>query len=94
MVDANEGLRLGIFNRLVPGAALAAAAREVATTLAAKPPLAIALARRAVHESFTMTLKGVLDLEIENQMSCFKTEDAKEGVNAFLEKRRAVFRGV
>jgi 2-(1,2-epoxy-1,2-dihydrophenyl)acetyl-CoA isomerase len=94
IVDANEGLRLGIFNRVVPAAQLAAAAREIATTLAAKPPLAVTLARRAVHESFSMTLKNVLDLEIENQLRCFKTEDAKEGISAFLEKRRAVFRGV
>jgi 2-(1,2-epoxy-1,2-dihydrophenyl)acetyl-CoA isomerase len=94
IVDANEGLRLGIFNRVVPGAELAATAREVATTLGAKPPLAVTLARRAVHESGNMTLQGVLDLEIENQLCCFKTADAKEGVNAFLEKRRAVFRGV
>jgi 2-(1,2-epoxy-1,2-dihydrophenyl)acetyl-CoA isomerase len=94
IVDANEGLRLGIFNRVVPAPQLAATARDVATTLAAKPPLAVMLARQAVHESFSMTLKDVLELEIENQLRCFKTEDAREGVNAFLEKRRAVFRGV
>jgi 2-(1,2-epoxy-1,2-dihydrophenyl)acetyl-CoA isomerase len=94
IVDANEGLRLGIFNRVVPAAQLAATVREVATTLAAKPPLAVLLARRAVQESFSMTLEGVLDLEIENQLRCFKTEDAREGINAFLEKRRAVFRGL
>jgi 2-(1,2-epoxy-1,2-dihydrophenyl)acetyl-CoA isomerase len=94
IVDANEGLRLGIFNRVVPAAQLAATARDVATTLGAKPPLAVMLARRAVHGSFNMTLKGVLDLEVEHQLRCFQTGDAREGINAFLEKRRAVFRGV
>lgn len=94
IVDAKEGLRLGIFNRVVPAAELMTTARAVATTLAAKPPLAVTLARQAVHDSFNMPLKDVLDLEIENQLRCFKTEDAKEGITAFLEKRRAVFRGV
>jgi enoyl-CoA hydratase/carnithine racemase len=41
-----------------------------------------------------MRLKSVLDLELENQLRCFKTGDAREGLNAFLEKRRALFRGI
>ena len=68
-------------------------AREFAVTFAAKAPLALSLARQAVHESFSMTLKDVLTLEIENQLRCFPTDDAKEGIRAFLDKRRPAFRG-
>jgi len=87
IVDADEALRLGIFNRIVAGDQLAAAGRELARRLAGKSPLALLLARQAVHDSVNMTLKDVLDLEIENQMRCFRGPDAKEGIAAFLEKR-------
>jgi len=91
VIDAGEALRLGIFTRIVAGDELAGAAREVAKRFAAKSPLALLLARQAVHDSVNMTLKDVLDLEIENQMRCFRGPDAKEGITAFLEKRPPVF---
>jgi enoyl-CoA hydratase len=92
IIDANEAARLGIFNRVVPAEQLDGAARELAKTFAAKSPLALTLARQAVHNSMNMSLDQVLDLEIGNQMRCFAGADAKEGIAAFLEKRRPVFR--
>jgi len=94
IVDATEGARLGIFNRVTDADHLLSTAREFAVTFAAKAPLALSLARQAVHESFHLSLKDVLALEIENQLRCFPTADAKEGIRAFLEKRRAVFQGL
>ena len=91
IIDSGEALRIGIFNRVVDGDSLAAAARELAKRLAGKSPLSLLLARQAVHDSVNMTLKDVLDLEIENQMRCFRGPDAKEGIAAFLEKRPPVF---
>jgi 2-(1,2-epoxy-1,2-dihydrophenyl)acetyl-CoA isomerase len=88
IVDASAALRLGIFNRIVAGEELDAAAREAATTLALKSPLALRLARQAVYDGMRMSLQDVLDVEIENQMQCFRTDDAKSRIAAFLEKRR------
>jgi enoyl-CoA hydratase/carnithine racemase len=93
IIDASECVRLGIFNRVTDSDHLLSTAREFAVTFAAKAPLALSLARQAVHESFSMPLKEVLTLEIENQLRCFPTGDAKEGIRAFLEKRAAAFQG-
>ena len=91
MVPAAEAERLGVFNRVVPAAQLQDVTREIATTLAGKPSLAVTLARRAINDSFNMTLQDVLALEVENQVRCFASADAREGIRAFLDKRRAVF---
>lgn len=91
MISAEEAARIGIFNRVVPAAQLLEVTREMAAALAAKPPLAVTLARRAICESFNMTLQEVLSLEIENQLRCFASADAREGIRAFLEKRPPVF---
>jgi 2-(1,2-epoxy-1,2-dihydrophenyl)acetyl-CoA isomerase len=93
LIDVNEAARLGVFNRVVPSSELTAVARDVAARLAAKAPLAVTLARQLVYDSVNMSLKDVLDLEIENQLRCFPGADAKEGIRAFLEKRPPVFVG-
>ena len=94
IIDAAECARLGIFNRVTDADHLLSTAREYAVTFAAKAPLALTLARQAVHNSINMPLKEVLALEIENQLRIFPTADAKEGIRAFLEKRRPSFSGV
>lgn len=94
MIDANECLRIGLVNRVVAPEKLMDDARELAARLAAKPPIAIAMAKQAVHNSFQMSLPAALELELQNQLVCFKTEDAQEGFKAFVEKRPPVFRGV
>jgi enoyl-CoA hydratase len=91
IIEADEACRLGIFSRVVPADQLLAAAHETARRFAAKSPLAVTLARQAVHDSVNMPLNEVLDLEIANQMRCFLGADAKEGIHAFLEKRPPKF---
>jgi 2-(1,2-epoxy-1,2-dihydrophenyl)acetyl-CoA isomerase len=93
MVPAAEALRLGLFNRVVPHDHLGGETRALAAALAAKPPLALALAKRAIYASGDNSLSQMLDVELEHQLACFRSEDAKEGLQAFLEKRRAAFRG-
>jgi enoyl-CoA hydratase/carnithine racemase len=91
VIDAEECLRLGLFNRVVPATQLADATRAMAETLAAKPALAIALAKRAVYSSMDRTLPEMLDYELEAQLRCFESGDASEGISAFVEKRSPRF---
>ena len=93
MVEAEEALRIGLFDRVVPHEALPAETASLASSLAAKPPKALALAKRAVYASGDRTLEETLDTELDHQLQCFATEDAQEGMRAFLEKRSPVFRG-
>lgn len=94
MVPAEEALRLGLFSRVVPHDQLATVTREAAMGLARKPPKALALAKKAVYASERHTLDDQLDMELAHQLACFQSEDAKEGLAAFLEKRTPRFRGV
>jgi 2-(1,2-epoxy-1,2-dihydrophenyl)acetyl-CoA isomerase len=91
IIDAEECLRLGLFNRVVPHDRLEEETLAMARTLAAKPALALALEKRAVYQSLSRTLPEMLDYELEAQLRCFESGDAAEGIKAFVEKRTAVF---
>jgi len=90
-VDANECLRLGLVNRVVPHELLAETVSTYASTLAAKPALSISLTKRAVYQSLDHSLPEMLDYELDAQLQCFKSRDAAEGIRAFVAKRAPVF---
>ncbi len=87
IVDAAECERLGLFNKVVTHADLPRQTKKLADALAAKPALAIAKAKRAVYQSLDHSLPQMLDYELDAQLRCFESGDAKEGLMAFLEKR-------
>jgi len=93
MMGAEDALRLGLFNRVVPHDRLAAETRALALALAERPPLALALAKKAVYASESRSLDQMLDMELEHQLRCFASRDAREGFTAFLEKRPPSFQG-
>lgn len=92
-VDATEALALGIADRVVPEDELDAAALEYAGRLAAGPTVAIAAARRAITDGFGLPVPEALALETAGFDESFATDDAREGVAAFLDKREPGFSG-
>jgi enoyl-CoA hydratase/carnithine racemase len=92
-VGAEEALRLGLVSALYPPEELLPAARALAQTIAAGPPIAIRLARRALHRNVETDLAGALEFETFAQNVCFDTEDAREGIRAFVDKRPPRFQG-
>ncbi len=92
-VDAEEAWRLGLVNRVVPAAALQDEARAMAVALAEKPPVAVAYILDAVRSGMQMSLTEACDLEATLFGLVCATEDMREGTRAFLEKRRAAFKG-
>jgi 2-(1,2-epoxy-1,2-dihydrophenyl)acetyl-CoA isomerase len=93
LVDAEEALRLGLVNRVVPADALADATNELAERLARGPTLAYGAAKDAVYGSANLPFESLLGLEARNQRAVSRSDDAKEGVRAFLERRKPEFRG-
>ena len=93
IVDAEEALRLGIVSAVHAPERLMPATYELAARIAAGPPIAIRLARRALYHNQEVDLKSALEFETFAQNVCFETEDAREGIRAFVEKREPKFEG-
>jgi 2-(1,2-epoxy-1,2-dihydrophenyl)acetyl-CoA isomerase len=92
-LDAAQALALGIANRVVPDAELAATTMAFAKKLAAGPRIALGLMKQNLNAAENGTLAELLDLEARRQIETGKTEDHKEAAKAFVEKRAPVFRG-
>jgi|SRR4051794_28062087 len=92
-IDAREAQALGLVNRVVPRAELAAAADELLGTLAAKSPAALSLGRRAFYATQDLPYEAQLEALCAQLSINALAEDAAEGVAAFLEKRKPEFKG-
>ena len=92
-IDAQTALMLGIVNRVVPAGRLIEEALSLARLLAAKPPIALALAKRTVNHCRYVDRESAAMMEAESFGACFQTADRKEGMAAFAEKRTPVFTG-
>jgi 2-(1,2-epoxy-1,2-dihydrophenyl)acetyl-CoA isomerase len=93
LVDATEALQLGLVNRVVAQDALADATAELAERLAHGPTLAFGFAKEAVYAGATLPFESLLDLEARNQKVAGRSDDAREGIRAFRERRAPEFRG-
>jgi len=91
--DAAEAQQMGLLSRVVPEADLMTAARELADKIAKGPSVAIKLMKQAVRRGIHNSLEQQIEFECFADYICFRTEDHKEAVNSFLEKREPVFTG-
>ncbi len=92
-INAEEALRAGLINKIVPTETYLQETVKFAQQIAALSPLAVQLAKEAVLSSFENNLSEGLLFERKNFYMLFSTEDQKEGMAAFVEKRAATFQG-
>ena len=92
MIDANEAKQLGLVNHVTTPETLLEQTIKILAVINSKAPLAVAACIKAANAVFDETQNG-FEVEVEEFGKCFGTEDMKEGVTAFLEKRKANFKG-
>jgi len=93
MIGAREAMEAGLVTRVVPVEAFLGEALALAREIASKPPLAVRLAKEAVLKAFDTTIEGGLEFERKNFYLLFASEDQKEGMKAFVEKRKPEWKG-
>jgi enoyl-CoA hydratase len=93
MISAEEALRWGLVNKVVPVEYYLEEAKTLAKEIASKPPLAVRLAKEAVLKAFDTTIEGGLEFERKNFYLLFASDDQKEGMKAFADKRKAEWKG-
>jgi 2-(1,2-epoxy-1,2-dihydrophenyl)acetyl-CoA isomerase len=91
IIGAQEAHQLGLINKVVPFAELDATVDALAARLATSPRVAIEKIKTALNQEAHSELAAALDFEAVNQDACFHSPDFIEGVNAFMQKRKAVF---
>ena len=92
MIDAHEAKEMGLVNHITSIDNLLEQTKFILTVINSKAPLAVAACIKAANAVYDETING-FDLEVEEFGNCFDTEDMKEGTSAFLEKRKAQFKG-
>ena len=93
MIDAREALTIGLVSKIVPDAELLVEARKLADRIAANPPHAVRMTKRLLWEGHGNSLNTVLDLSAAMQAIAHATDDNREAIAAFIEKRKPNFTG-
>lgn len=92
-IEASEGAALGLFNRVVPHADLPAATTELAGRIAAGPPVALRYMKENHNRAQVADLKTTMAMEADRMVRTMRTQDHKQAVTAFFEKKTPVFEG-
>ena len=92
-LDAQEAHRIGLINRRVPQGAALSAAKAMVKVYERRAPISLALVKRAVHRGMQMDLQSAIEFETFLVTTIYGTDDKREGISAFLEKRTAQFKG-
>lgn len=92
-VSAKSALEMGLVTRVVPSEMLMIEGVKLAHALAANAPISIRLVKQVLNKSYDLDLESVMKLETEGTLDCLASDDLREGVQAFLEKREPVYKG-
>jgi enoyl-CoA hydratase len=92
-IDAHEAFRLGLVNHVYAGDCLLEEARKLAQKIINNAPLAVSLSKTAINKGLQTDIDTALAIEADVFGLCFSTQDQKEGMNAFINKRKATFIG-
>jgi enoyl-CoA hydratase len=92
-INAQRAYEIGLVNKVCPPENLMEEARKFALKLAKLPPFALKMAKNAINYGYDLSLDNANKLEISCISQCFSTQDQKEGMKAFLEKRKPTFTG-
>jgi enoyl-CoA hydratase len=92
-IDAHDALRYGLVNKVVPIESYFEEAKDLARTIASKPPIAVQLAKECINKVYDSSLDEGLDYERRSFYMLFATEDKREGMGAFVEKRKPSWKG-
>ena len=92
-ISAKEAYEMGILNKVTPDGELMEAVESLAASIMSAGPIGVGLAKASINKSASVDVDSGLDFEAEAFGLCFGTEDQKEGMAAFLEKRKATYRG-
>ncbi|MGD0229997.1 MAG: enoyl-CoA hydratase-related protein [Syntrophorhabdales bacterium] len=93
VITAREAYEMGLVNKVLPDGQLTEAVAQLAASIVSAGPVGVGLAKACVNRSLTLDIDSGLDFEAEAFGLCFGTEDQKEGMTAFMEKRKPTYRG-
>jgi enoyl-CoA hydratase/carnithine racemase len=93
VIDAQEALRIGLLNKVVPSESLTAVALKMAQEIGSKAPIALRYTKEAIYKGMDMTLEQGLRLEADLYLLLHTTRDRTEGIKAFQEKKPLRFEG-
>ncbi len=91
-ISASEAYRIGLVNHVVPQSELIDQCKKIGELILNNGPNAIAMSLKCIHESFDKSIESGLEYEVKNFADLFNTEETREGLLAFVEKRKAKFR--
>jgi enoyl-CoA hydratase len=92
-IDAKRAYEIGLVNKVLPADQLLAEARKLALKLAGLPSFGLKMIKHSMNFGYDLPLDNAARLEVECCAQCFSTDDQKEGMTAFLEKRKPTFQG-
>lgn len=94
MISAAEALQMGLVNRVLPQSELLAFSQKKLETIASRGPVAVGMAKKAMQANWDLDIESAQKFEAELFSELFETDDAREGMQAFTEKRKAQFKGI